>query len=129
MKFHRCTVGNVRYEYKPDQKLYQLGKGKHDSVESSSKVEVVKSNELQQFFKTLALCHSVQVVPKRRPSFDIGPSESKFFKSEKKADLSNRRKSMTTPVPGASDMLLDRGSWEYQASSPDEKALLEACET
>ncbi|CAL8134314.1 unnamed protein product [Orchesella dallaii] len=128
MKFHHCTVGNLRYEYKSDQRLHQLSRGRHDTVESS-KVEVAKSKELLEFFKTLALCHSVQVVPKRRPSFDVGPTEMKFFKNDKKSKLSNRRKSMNTPEPGASEVQFDPGSWEYQASSPDEKALLEACET
>ncbi|CAL8114228.1 unnamed protein product [Orchesella dallaii] len=128
MKFQHCTVGNTRYEYKSDQRLHQLNRGNHDTVESS-KVEVAKSNELLEFFRTLALCHSVQVVPKRRSSFDVGFTEKKVFKNDKKSRLSNRRKSMNTPEPGASEMELDRGSWEYQASSPDEKALLEACET
>ncbi|CAL8134312.1 unnamed protein product [Orchesella dallaii] len=130
MKFHHCTVGNLRYEYQSDHRLHQFSKEKNDTDENSI-VDVVDSNELLEFFKTLAICHSVEVVPKRRTSLDGGSTEIKFFKSERKSKLGNRPKSLATsiPDPDANEIKPDRSSWEYQASSPDEKALLEACET
>lgn len=69
---------------------------------------------MEQFFVTLALCHTASIVGHnkkvRRSSSRVDPD-------------SNRRASLRESMRAKA-----RGHYEYQASSPDEKALVEACQ-
>lgn len=142
MQFRHCSIEAIRYEYKSDDRLYLMKPSATKQDVSSPAVNVIGNKDVLHFFRTLALCHSVQVVPKRRPSFDVAPSpmiDIKFLKKETKAkkketktqqqQLPNRRQSLVTPDPSRAETAVkDPLGTEYQASSPDEKALLESCE-
>lgn len=137
MKVRNCSIEAVRFEYRSDENLYKLGPAEEASA---APVDVSKNPTTLRFFRTLALCHSVQVVPKRRPSFDFGNDQAmpdfKLLTKEKnakrKSRASNRRMSLRTPEPSTSDSVdgigINEASMEFQASSPDEKALLETCQ-
>lgn len=73
---------------------------------------------MEQFFVTLALCHTASIVGQNK----MKRNSSRHIDSFRRKDstrLSTRRP--TRPQPPA-------GIYEYQASSPDEKALAEACQ-
>lgn len=130
MQFRHCSIEGIRYEYKSDDKLYLFSSGDHKEKEKhdAKPVDVLGNKDVLHFFRTLALCHSVQVVPKRRPSFDSVPQLPTFKKNSKGNDIPHRRDSLVTPDQSKHDQKPSAGTTEYQASSPDEKALLESCE-
>ncbi|ODN03513.1 putative phospholipid-transporting ATPase IF [Orchesella cincta] len=132
MKFRHCSIGSERYEYTWDHRLrpYEntgASVQSREGSQDSNYIDVTDSDEVKDFFRTLALCHSVQVVARRKPSFDTGPADFKRLRKSKKKELSNDTTSTNETVKLS---LTDhrRGTWEYQASSPDEKALLESCD-
>lgn len=93
---------------------------------TKTQVDVSNLPSALHFFIVLALCHSVQVVAKRRPT-ETDDFPSFGFKSKKKkrkeagkvlSSKGNSAESLTSPPSNEK---------EYQASSPDEKALLESC--
>jgi magnesium-transporting ATPase (P-type) len=129
MKFRICCIEGIRYDFE-DDKLYRTDA---DDQSKKSLVKVSKSPAVVNFLRILALCHSVQLMPIRRPSVDASTFEL-FPNKKKKKKLSSKIKNANslftigsaTPEPVTIGNPLG-GAWEYQASSPDEKALLEAC--
>ena len=69
---------------------------------------------MEEFFVTLALCHTASIVGQNK----------KVRRTSSRMDPDGyRRQSLR-----ASFRAQQRGLYEYQASSPDEKALTEACQ-
>ncbi|XP_041354452.1 phospholipid-transporting ATPase IF-like isoform X2 [Gigantopelta aegis] len=108
MEFRQCSINGIKYE-EVDQHLCLCDGPTGDS-------ERVKrfTPLMEDFFTVLTLCHTVRL--------DYGVTDDLPSKKGKKM-----RKS-TTSLPKVSS---SRGrlndTFEYQASSPDEKALIEAC--
>jgi len=122
MEFRHCSVAGNRFDFKEDDQLY-LVDNEHDV---NDLVEPAKSPELTNFLRTLALCHTVQLMPHRRPSFEA--SSGFAFRKQRVSSKMRAASSLFIleengphTIPGV------MANWEFQASSPDEKALLEAC--
>ncbi|XP_026732773.1 probable phospholipid-transporting ATPase IF [Trichoplusia ni] len=124
MVFKTCSIRGRMYEER-DNKLYD--------VERSAEPVDALQTDIKFFFRILALCHSVQV------SNEDMKKLSARFSSSGNLQLMNffRRKKIknTTSTNG----LIDNVTWnsiinengnniDYQGSSPDEKALVEAAE-
>lgn len=99
-----------------------------------SEVLVAEDEKLITFCRVLALCHSIQIMPKRRPSVESGGGSGlDLFLKMKKKKISSKVKtanSLYTIGGGKPDVSVDiglGGNWEFQGSSPDEKALVETC--
>ena len=130
MQFRHCSVGTKSYDYVDDSLFERDTTGVSKSQLDTKPVDIAEVEEVGEFLKILALCHSVQLMPIRRASFETttNPSRvSNFVPGGGKMkgalnvdDTADARQSQ----PSALGIL---GKWEYQASSPDEKALLESC--
>ncbi|RVE49642.1 hypothetical protein evm_005699 [Chilo suppressalis] len=124
MVFKACSIKGHVYEER-DGKLY--------STEGFEHPMDYTNNDVKFFFTILALCHSVQIssddMKKLSARLSLTPNILDFFKRKKnKTDVLNG-----TAVNGGMDngtwnsQLSDNGSkMDYQGSSPDEKALVEA---
>lgn len=122
MEFRFCSVDENRYDFKEDDLLYVVD----DSQGINDVVVPSQSKALTKFFRTLALCHTVQLTPHRRPSFELTGSGFGLMKKitpqmKAASSLFQLQDGGGRKVPGI------MANWEFQASSPDEKALLEAC--
>jgi len=108
MEFRHCSIDGVRYEY--HQQLRKL-QTHHDEkvVDMSDK----KFESVLNFMRTLALCHTVQVISAEQRKKRMSGSRRKLTSQKKKTDVT--------------DLTKDDDHLEFQASSPDELALLESC--
>jgi len=135
MQFRYCSV-EAEFYAMMDGKLYKRN-------EASNEDELINPSavaEVNRFLVGLALCHTVQLMPIRRPSFDSDTLRNSFEHAKtqlaKKFKISSKMKnasSLYTIEPPTGNQKKYRksvdldGKFEFQASSPDEKALLEAC--
>ena len=87
MMFKKCSIDSI------------LFKDVNDNLVCNNATQMINQSSIKKFLQVLALCHTVQVAPK------------KTSKSTK-----NLKKSLKRP-----DEIV------YNASSPDEKAIVEAC--
>ncbi|KAJ8721706.1 hypothetical protein PYW07_002481 [Mythimna separata] len=127
MVFKCCSIKGLMYEEKGG-KLYD--------VERFDEPVDVFQTDIKFFFKILALCHSVQVSSEdmkklsARLSVTSNLQIMSFFK---------RKKAKTSTTSNGTNGTIDNGTWntiihenenkmDYQASSPDEKALVEVAE-
>ncbi|XP_071440397.1 phospholipid-transporting ATPase IF-like [Hetaerina americana] len=114
MEFQQCSInGKVYMEREGELIMLQP-----DGIEENAIGPINMSVEIEEFFIALALCHTVQVEKTKtdgytstsdRVSYNNG-IELEIVKDEEKEDVATR----------------DPMNIIYQASSPDEKALLEA---
>jgi magnesium-transporting ATPase (P-type) len=122
MEFRHCSINGTRYDMKEDKQLYIVDdeKGLNDLIVPEN------SPDITRFLVVLALCHTVQLMPHRRPSFDASAGFS-FSKQKLTAKMKAASSLFTLDAEQDHVQLPGLGNMEYQASSPDEKALLEAC--
>lgn len=98
MEFRQCSIAGKKYTERNGMLMVELEDGFRH-------VEQFSSSE-EQFLITLALCHTATVIGLRKSNKE---QENKFGNDN--------------PT-----FIADRRDFEYQASSPDEKALIEACQ-
>ncbi|KAL4705339.1 hypothetical protein ACJJTC_006825 [Scirpophaga incertulas] len=122
MAFKSCSIKGHIYEER-DSKLYDT-EGFEDPVN-------IQNNDIRFFFTILALCHTVQISSEDMRKLSVRLSQSgnplDFLKIRKllKSGASNQSSLVRNGTAGT--VLNDGGgNIEYQASSPDEKALVEA---
>jgi len=126
MKFRLCCIDSTRYDYE-DAKLYRADP---NDQSKRTEVEISQSPDVVMFLRTLALCHSVQVMPMRRPSIETTRPDLLPKKRKLSAKIRNANSLFVIGDSGPDPMTISAmlgGTSEYQASSPDEKALVEAC--
>ncbi|CAG7720170.1 unnamed protein product [Allacma fusca] len=126
MQFRHVSVGGINYDFIEDSLFIRTsGSSKEDKVS----IEIDKDQSVTDFLKILALCHSVQLMPIRRPSFEsTNPIVNAGGPSVKVKNAKIRASSSMFEFSRNSEPAVGiLGKWEYQASSPDEKALLESC--
>ncbi|CAG7723622.1 unnamed protein product [Allacma fusca] len=123
MQFRHVSVGGDNYDFIEDSLFFRNKASKVDV----SPIDIENTPSVIDFLKILALCHSVQLMPIRRPSFESAiPGMNKDGPIVK--DAKPRASSTLFGLGGNSEPAVGiLGKWEYQASSPDEKALLESC--
>ncbi|KAG8232436.1 hypothetical protein J437_LFUL012866 [Ladona fulva] len=121
MEFQRCSINGVVLQ-ETDGKLIKL---MADGREENG-IEVTDiTPEIEEFFIALALCHTAQVEKLKQPS----PQETSVQTGKRKIkDLDISLESLETVDEEDDEDLAERDPCKlvYQASSPDEKALLEA---
>ncbi|MPC48007.1 putative phospholipid-transporting ATPase IF [Portunus trituberculatus] len=100
MFFRQCSVDGVKY-VSTDGEIQQLNED-NNNKELAVSPWPVSVTALEDFLVTLALCHTVQVTSKSKAKGEV------------------------TVTSGDTMCMVDL-SHRYQASSPDEKALVEAC--
>ncbi|XP_035434011.2 phospholipid-transporting ATPase IF [Spodoptera frugiperda] len=124
MVFKSCSIKGLMYEER-DSKLYD--------VERFDEPVDVFQTDIKFFFKILALCHSVQVSNEDMKKLSARLSVTgnmqlmNFFK-RKKIKTNNTNGSVVDNVTWNSIINENGNKIDYQASSPDEKALVEVAE-
>jgi phospholipid-translocating ATPase len=132
MKTRIFSVNSFIYEIIDKKKIFIRDT---DDQSKKSETEVGKDAHLLNFCRVLALCHSIQIMPKRRPSVEstgVGSAFDLFLNRKKKKKISAKVKNANSlfTIGGATETPSGiglGGNWEYQGSSPDEKALVETC--
>lgn len=124
MVFKACSIKGLMYEEK-DSKLYD--------VEQFDEPVDVFQTDIKFFFKILALCHSVQVsnedMKKLSARLSVtGNMQLMSFFKRKKIKTNNTNGSVVDNVTWNSIINENGNKIDYQASSPDEKALVEVAE-
>ncbi|XP_046454878.1 phospholipid-transporting ATPase IF-like [Daphnia pulex] len=109
MEFRQCSI--FGFKYVEDDSV--LMRATDNSAIHLERVEEFES-EIEDFFITLALCHTVTITGKNK----------------NKNKLKVSRASAVVEPDGFENAAFQfhRGDYDYQASSPDEKALAEACQ-
>ncbi|KAH9632793.1 hypothetical protein HF086_012618 [Spodoptera exigua] len=124
MVFKACSIKGQMYEEK-ESKLYD--------VERFDEPVDVFQTDIKFFFKILALCHSVQVsnedMKKLSARLSVtGNMQLMSFFKRKKIKTNNTNGSVVDNVTWNSIINENGNKIDYQASSPDEKALVEVAE-
>jgi magnesium-transporting ATPase (P-type) len=112
MQFRYCSVNAVRYDFKDNEEALYL---RDDANRVNEPVEVEDLKDVKKFLLILALCHTVQVMPKRRPSFEVTLDRDELMKLSSRVKAADSAYSLVEPKSFSADK-----KWEYQASSPDE---------
>ncbi|CAG9785399.1 unnamed protein product [Diatraea saccharalis] len=124
MVFKACSIKGCIYEER-DGKLY-------DTDRFDEAVDYT-NDEVKFFFTILALCHSVQIsnedMKKLSARLSITPNPLDFFKRRKIKSSAANGKAMNgavNDIPWDTLLSENNSKMDYQGSSPDEKALVEA---
>lgn len=128
MEFRHCSIEAQRYQFLSDDHLYLFNATEPTLMDQPLNVQKVP--EVLHFFRVLALCHSVQVVPKKRRS-SAEMLAACTFDRRRISDGFQYANNVVTPGPSRYDAMVAENvdlDLEYQASSPDEKALLQSCQ-
>lgn len=129
MEFRHCSIESQRYQFLSDDHLYLFNATEPTIMDQPLNVQKVP--EVLHFFRVLALCHSVQVVPKKRKSSAEMLATCTFSRRRLISDGFQYTNNVVTPGPSRYDAMVAEDvdlDLEYQASSPDEKALLQSCQ-
>ncbi|KAJ2942708.1 hypothetical protein O0L34_g2178 [Tuta absoluta] len=121
MVFKTCSVKGVVYEER-DGRLYDMER-LHDPVD-------IGQTDIKFFFTILALCHSVQISSEEMRKLSARLSANfqlkSFFKKKTKKSAPNGTTTVTIDGETLNNIMQENKCHiEYQASSPDEKALVE----
>ncbi|KAI5633171.1 cation transport ATPase (P-type) domain-containing protein [Phthorimaea operculella] len=121
MVFKTCSVKGEVYEER-DGRLYDMERSR-DPVD-------ISQTDIKFFFTILALCHSVQISSEEMKKLSARLSANfqlkSFFKKKTKKSAPNGTTAVTIDGETLNNIMRENKCHiEYQASSPDEKALVE----
>ena len=136
MRFRQFTCGGIKYKVQNGQ-IYET----NDELQEMHPVNDKYPEEITQLLTTLALCHTVQATHRSKVKLPVGSVKDdraklrEIFKLRKKQkkNNNNQHKSLESVADGISQDVFEEedaffGEFVYQAASPDEKALVEACQ-